>query len=43
MRAHNNINRIRPGGMRFMLPALFPSKLLRYGFTKKYPAQRFIP
>ena len=26
-----------------MLPALFPSKLLRYGFKKKYPAQRFIP
>ena len=26
-----------------MLPALFPAKLLRYGFKKKYPAQRFIP
>jgi sarcosine oxidase subunit beta len=26
-----------------MLPAIFPTKLLKYGFSRGYPAKRFIP
>ena len=26
-----------------MIPAFVPLKILRYGFQKKYPAERFIP